>query len=70
MSWGSKWNTSAARDVKLRIRSCASKNTVPMSVAVGSWTVGGPNSKEALRDVVVETLADFGLTGVVEGPAA
>lgn len=41
-----------------------------MSVAVGSWTVGGPNSKEALRDVVVETLADFGLTGIVEGPAA
>ncbi|MGW0158712.1 hypothetical protein ACWDUN_05250 [Mycobacterium sp. NPDC003323] len=41
-----------------------------MAVAVGSWTVGRTNSKEALRDVVVDALADFGLTGTVEGPAA
>lgn len=41
-----------------------------MSVAVGSWSAERDNSKEELRDIVVETLADFGLTGAVEGPAA
>jgi hypothetical protein len=38
-------------------------------VSVSSWTVGGHNSKEALREVVLKVLADFGLTGSVEGPA-
>lgn len=41
-----------------------------VSVAVGSWSPTRSNSKEDLRDAVVATLADFGLTGQVEGPAA
>jgi hypothetical protein len=41
-----------------------------MALVVGSWTVGGVNSKEALRDVVQRALDDFGLTGTIEGPRA
>jgi len=31
--------------------------------------VGRHNAKEALREVVLKALADFGLTGNVEGPS-
>lgn len=39
-----------------------------MSLAVGAWTVGRSNSKEEVREIVIDALADFGLTGTVEGP--
>ncbi len=46
-----------------------------MALSVTSWSVqpeplGQPNTKEALREVVLKALADFGLTGTVEGPCA
>lgn len=40
-----------------------------VAVSISSWSVGRPNSKEALREVVLKVLADFGLTGTVEGPS-
>ena len=39
-------------------------------MSVSSWTVGQHNSKEALREVVLKVLADYGLTGTVEGPSS
>jgi len=47
-----------------------------MALSVTSWSVPEagsvlqPNTKEALREVVLKALADFGLTGTVEGPSA
>jgi hypothetical protein len=35
-------------------------------ISVGAWTVGGSNTKSALREYVYRGLADFGLSGVVE----
>lgn len=41
-----------------------------MALSVTSWSPGQPNSKQALREVVLKVLADFGLSGTVEGPCA
>lgn len=35
-------------------------------VTVAAWTVGGMNTKESLRDSVLQALAEFQLTGIVE----
>lgn len=42
-----------------------------VALSVTSWSVqpDQPNTKEALREVVLKALADFGLTGTVEGPS-
>ena len=37
-----------------------------VSITVGSWVVGGVNTKAALHNAVTRTLADFGLTATVE----
>ncbi|KUI27920.1 hypothetical protein AU194_07805 [Mycobacterium sp. GA-2829] len=37
-----------------------------VTVTVAAWRPGGHNTKDALRDVVVQALGDLGLTGTVE----
>ncbi len=52
---------------QLVLGGCRSRGRV--AVSVSSWSVGRHNSKEALREVMLKVLADFGVTGTVEGPA-
>ena len=37
-----------------------------VSVTVGSWVVGGTNTRTALRESFAQALADMGLVGTVE----
>jgi hypothetical protein len=37
-----------------------------VSVTVGSWVVGGTNTRAALREAFAQALADMGLVGTVE----
>lgn len=53
---------------QLVLGGCRARGRV--AVSVSSWTVGKHNSKETLREVVLKVLADYGLTGIVEGPSS
>ncbi|CNK78347.1 Uncharacterised protein [Mycobacterium tuberculosis] len=37
-----------------------------MSISVVAYQPGGENSKSALRELAARTLAEFGLTGVID----